>query len=162
MSEVSQNLNQFKQTPMVGQLDWTVNNNVVPCRILATSSGGALLVAGNAVKLVDSAGPVPIVDLVTGVTDTPWGVLVHNMKGDTFLAGQYVDVALQGSTIYLQTSAAIARGAKIQIDPTGPTVATLASPPNNASLGYSVDKPAAANAVTRFYIQPLDPNLAAY
>lgn len=162
MAEVKQNLNQFKQTPLVGQPDLTVNQNIVPARILATSTGGALLVAGNGFKLSDTAGPVPIVDLIADATEQIWGVAIHNMKRDTFVAGDYLDLALVGSTVWMQTSAAIARGAKVQLDPTGPTIATLTNKPNNCSIGYTIDKPTAANALCRVYLNPQDGNQSAY
>jgi hypothetical protein len=162
MSENVQNLNQFAQTAIVGQQDLTVNNNIIPARIYASSSGGALLVAGNAFKLVDQVGEMPIIDLVTGVTDTPYCVAIHQMKNDTFTAGQVIDVALSGSVVYMQASAAIARGVRVQIDPTGPTVATLTSLGTNASLGVCIDKPSAAGAMCRIQINPADPNQSAY
>ena len=162
MAENNQNLNQFAQTPLVGQPDWSVNQNIVPVKIYSSSSGGALLVAGNAFKLVDQTGDMPVVDLVTGVTDTPWGVAIHRMKGDTFTAGQIIELALAGSTIFMQASAATTRGGRVQIDPTGPTVANLASLGTNASLGVGIDKSAAANAMIRVYVNPADPNQSAY
>ena len=162
MAENSQNLNQFGQTAIIGQPDWSVNQNIVPVKIYASSSGGALLVAGNAFKLKDTTGDMPVVDLVTGVTDTAWGVAIHNMQGDTFVAGQVIELALAGSTIFLQASAATTRGNKLQLDPAGPTVANLASLGTNASIGTGIDKAAAANDVIRVYIGPADPNLSAY
>ena len=162
MAENNQNLNQFAQTPLVGQPDWTVNQNIVSAKIYASSSGGALLVAGNAVKLKDTTGDMPIVDLVTGVTDTAWGVLIHRMKGDTFTAGQIVEVALGGSTVWMQASAATTRGNRLELDPTGPTVANNASLGTDATIGVGIDKSAAANAMIRVYIDPKDPNLSAY
>lgn len=162
MTENVQNLNQFKQTPLVGQPDWTVNQNIVPVRLDPAYAGSLPLVAGQAFRLIDVAGPVPTVTPVADATVTPWGVMVHSMKRDTIVAGAYFDLALNGSTIWMQVSAAIARGAKVQIDPLGPTVSTLTALPTNASLGYTIDKPTAANAMTRVYLQPLDPNLSAY
>lgn len=162
MAENNQNLNQFNQTALVGQPDWTVNQNIVAARIYASSVGGAALVAGNAFKLVDQTGDMPVVDLVTGVTDTPYGVAIHRMKGDTFTAGQIIELALKGSTIFMQASAATTRGGRLQIDPTGPTVANLASLGTNASLGIGIDKAAAANAMIRVQISPRDPNQSAY
>ena len=166
MAQVVQNLNQFNQTALVGQPDWTANQNIVSVKIYASSSGGAGLVAGIPIKYVDTAGDMPVVDICSGVTDTPIGVLIHRMKGDLFAAGQIVEAALGGSTIFMQTSAAIARGARVQCDPTTsstyPTVATLTSLGTNASLGINIDKPAATGALTRIYIEPKDPNLSAY
>jgi len=162
MSELSQNLSQFKQSALVGQQDLTVNNNIVAVRIDPAYSGNLPLVAGQAFRLIDVAGGVPIVTPVADATITPYGVAIHTLKRDTFLAGDYIELALQGSVVYMQTSAAIARGAKVQVDPTGPTISTLTSLPTNASLGVCLDKPTATGQLARVSINPLDPNLSAY
>lgn len=160
MAQNIQNLNQRTQTPMIGQLDQHVNNNVVASRIYASSTA-TVLVAGQAVKLVDQVGEIPVVD-VAAVTDKIWGVICHTTKGDTFVKGDVVDVARRGSVMYMQASAAIARGAKVQLDPTGPTVATLTSLATNCSIGICWDKPAAANAMCRVEIDPESANVSAY
>ncbi len=166
MAENVQNLNQFAQTVLVGQPDWSVNQNIVPVQIYASSSGGASLVAGQGFKFVDQTGDMPVVDIVSGVTDKADGIAIHRMKGDTFVAGQIIELALAGSTIWMQASAAIARGASVQLNPTSggtfPTVATLASLGTNVSIGKSIDKPTGAGAMTRVYVNPQDANLSAY
>lgn len=161
MAELTQNLSQFKQSPLVGQLDWTVNNNVVPVRLDPAYAGGLPLVAGQVFVLANVVGEVPVVTPQADATVTPYGVMIHTMKRDTILAGAYFDLALQGSTIYLQSSAAIARGAKVQNDPAGPRVATLVAN-TNASLGLCIDKPSAADQPVRVYIQPEDIKVAGY
>jgi hypothetical protein len=162
MSELTQNASQFLQTALVGQQDWTVNNNIVAVRIDPAYAGGLPLVAGQAFKITDVAGGTPIVIPVADATNTPDGVAIHTMKRDTFIAGDYIELALVGSVVYMQTSAAIARGAKVQVDPTGPTISTLTSYPTNASLGKMLDKPTGTGQLARVYINPQDPNTAAY
>lgn len=162
MAEVTQAVSSFAQSPLVGEQDWTVNNNIVAVRFNPNSVSTSPAVAGQAFKLITGASGVPLVDIVTAVTDTPYGVAVHTLKRDTFLPGEYFDLAINGSVLYMQSSAAIARGVKVQIDPTGPTVATLTNLPTNASLGIALDVAAGANALIRVSIQPLDPNLSAY
>jgi hypothetical protein len=160
MAQNIQNLNQFRQTPMIGQLDMLVNNNVLACRIYS-GSVATVLTAGQAMKLVDQVGEIPVID-IAAVTDKVFGFIVHNMKGDTFVKGDVVDLALKDSVMYMQASAAIARGAKVQVDVTGPTVATLTSLATNCQVGISLDKPSAAGAMTRVLIDPQDANLSAY
>lgn len=162
MATLLQNLSQFNQTPMLGQLDWTVNQNVVPVRLDPAYAGGLPLVAGQVFILANVAGEVPVVTPQADATVTPYGVMPHNMKRDTIVAGDYFDLALAGSTIYLQTSAAIARGAKVLNDPAGPRIATLAGGSVNASLGTMIDKPGAADVLARVYINPEDPLVAGY
>lgn len=160
MATLSQNLNQFTQTPMVGQQDQTVNQNLKLVRIDPASTA-TVLKAGQAFKLVDVAGETPIVDVAL-VTEKAYGVAIHDVKRDTYLAGDYITVACVGSVLYLQTSAAVARGAKVQNDSTTATVATLASLATNCQIGVMLDKPAAADALARVEIDPQDPNLSAY
>jgi len=145
-----QNQNQFKPTQLLGQQDLTVNNNIITCRIYA-SSVATVLTAGQAMKLVDQAGGVPVVD-VAAITDLPFGVIVHNTRKDTYVAGDYVDVAAEGSYIYLETSAAIARDASVQNAVAGPLIATQTS--TNSTLGIAVDKATAANQLIRIKIAP--------
>ena len=146
------NQNQFAQTPVIGEQDLTVNQNIVEARIWASSVSAAPLVAGQAFALVDQPGSLPIVD-VAAITAKAWGVAIHNMKGDTFVKGQAIELALVGSTIYLETAGAIARGARVQLTPTGPTI-TTATLGTNASIGYAVDKATATGQLIRVYIQP--------
>ncbi len=162
MSELTQNLSQFKQSALVGQQDLTVNNTIISVRINPAYVGGLPLVAGQAFKLVDVAGQIPVVEPVADATETPYGVAIHTMKRDTYLAGDVIDLAASGSVVYMQTSAAIARNARVQVDPTGPTISTLTALPTNASLGLMLDKPTGANQLARVQITPLDKNTAAY
>ena len=96
------------------------------------------------------------------ITEKAYGVAIHNLKGDTFVAGQYIELACAGSVVYLPTTAAVARGAKVQLDPTGPSVATLANSPTNCQIGIMLGKPTAANQVARVQIDPQDGNESAY
>jgi hypothetical protein len=155
-----QNQNQFAQTPVLGQLDFTVNPNIKSAKI-DPASIATVLQAGQAMKLVDVAGTEVIVD-VAAVTDKAYGVIPYNPRKNLYAAGDTIDLACKGSVVYLETSAAIARGAKVQLDPTGPTVATLTSLATNCQIGQCLDKPTAANVLTRVEIDPQDANLSAY
>lgn len=161
MATLNQNLNQFRQTAMKGQQDLTVNNNIKVVRINPAYAGTDPLVAGQAFKLVNVAGEVPIVE-PAAVTEQAYGVAIHTMRKDTFLAGDYIELACKGSVVYLQTSAAVARGAKVQNAIATATVATLASLATNCQIGIMLDKPTAADQLARVEIDPQDPNLSAY
>lgn len=156
-----QNMNQFAQTPMVGSVDLTVFPNLVACRInpayvLSTSP----LVAGQWFKLVDVAGEMPMVE-PAAVTDTAYGVAIHDLKRDAYVVGDVITLACEGSVVFLESSAAIAAGAKVQNTPTGPNVQTLTSLATNAMVGVNLTKNAAAGIV-RVQVGPRDPNLSAY
>ena len=156
-----QNQNQFKPTPMLGSVDMTANPNIKSAR-LNPASVATVLTAGTPVKLVDVAGTEVIVDACADVTEKAYGVIIYDLRKSTFVKGDTVDIACRGSVVYLETSAAIARGAKVQCAPAGPTVATLASLGTNVMLGTCLDKPAAANVLARIEIDPQDANLSAY
>jgi hypothetical protein len=155
-----QNMNQFTQTPMVGSVDLTVFPNIKAVRINPAYVGGLPLVAGQVFKLVDVAGEIPVVE-PAAVTEKGYGVAVHTLKRDTFLAGDVIDVACQGSVVFLESSAAIAGAAKVQNTPSGPNVQTLASLATNCQIGVNITKSAAAGIV-RIELDFQDPNLSAY
>lgn len=156
-----QNQNQFAQTALLGQVTLAPSPAIIPVKIYI-GSVATKLQAGQAVKLVDQAGPEIQVDEVDNDSTLPFGVIIYNPRKNTYAAGDTVEIALAGSVVYMETSAAIARGAKVQLDPTGPTVSTLTDLPNNCQLGICLDKPTGSGQLARILIQPLDPNLSAY
>lgn len=155
---LTQNLNQFAQTPLLGEVDFTVNPNIKSVKI-DPSSVATVLQVGQWFKLVNVAGPEIIVD-VAAATDVPYGVAIYNPRKNLFAAGDTIELGCAGTVVYLEASAAIARGANVQNDPTGPTVATLAA--SNAKVGISLDKPAANHDLTRVEVAPADYNQATY
>ena len=146
-----QNQNQFAQTPLLGMLDMTVNPAIMSVKINPASTA-AVLQSGQGFKIVDIAGTEIIVDQITAATDVVFGVSIYNPRKNLYVAGDTIEIATRGSVIYLETSAAIARGANVQMDYTGPTVATRAS--TNYRIGKCLDKPAAANVLARILIDP--------
>lgn len=146
------NQNQFAQTPVLGQVDFTVSPNIKSVKI-NPSSVATVLQAGQAFKLVDVAGPEIIVD-VAAITDLAYGVAIYNPKKNLFTAGQTIELGCAGTVVYLEASAAIARGAGVSLDPTGPTVATV-NPATQATIGECLDKPTAAATLARIEIRPV-------
>ena len=146
-----QNQNQFAQTPVLGEVDLTKSYNVKSVKI-NPASVATVLQAGQVFKIVDIAGPEIIVDQCTALTDTPFGVAIYSPKKNVFVAGQTIEVACDGTVVYLESSAAAARGASVQLDSTGPTVATLVSP-TNGKVGFLLDKPTAAGQLVRVEIK---------
>ena len=112
MAKLTQNQNQFSQTPALGMLDRVKNPSVVPVRINPASE--AILTAGSAVKLIAGATPEILVDAVTGPTDGPvFGFIIFSTKKASYSAGENCEVAFDGSAIKLKAAAAIARGAEV-------------------------------------------------
>lgn len=160
MSTVTvQNQNAFAQSPVIGQLDLTVNPNLKPVMIDPASVAGAELRVGAWFKIVDKAGPQIMVD-IAGATDVPYGVLPYDSRTGVYNPGDQITLACRGSVVYLETSAAIGRGGAVQQDPTGPTVAPLAA--SNAKCGQCLDKPTGSGVLARIEVDPADYNTATY
>lgn len=158
---LTQNQNQFAQTPVLGQVDMLVNPSIISVKIDPDSVATKLQV-GQGFKLVDVAGPEIIVDQVDDEEDVVFGVAIYNPRKQLYAAGDTIEVAIGGSVVYLETSAAVARGAKVELDPSGPTVATLTDFPDDCQVGIALDKASASGQLIRVLIQPLDGNLSSY
>lgn len=145
---MSVNINQFAQTPTKGQADLSLNPNTLGCQV--TSDEATALVPGQAVKLVDSLGGVPKVTAVTADTDDIFGVVLYNVKNATFPALQALEVAAQDNVVYMEASAAIARGAKVMYVVTGQKVATATA--GKTVVGFAFDKATASGDLIRVYL----------
>lgn len=148
-----QNQNQFAQTPLLGQVDLGSGpNNIVSARIDPSSSAtAAQMQAGVPFKIVDVQANDIIVD-VAAITDMAFGVIVYNPRKNQYAVGDIVELACRGSVVYMETSAAIARGANVQAATATGLVATRAS--TNYRVGKMLDKPTAANQLARVLIDP--------
>lgn len=150
-----QNMNQFKQTQIVGTLDLSSNiNNAITCRFRYDDSSADTLLPGEGVKLVDlgvndSVGP-PIVDERALDADVIFGVKLYTPKKNTSEVGEIVQIARPGDIVNMNSGAAIARGAEVAL--------VLATPGNvitkttEAVLGIALDKVAGANEIVRVQI----------
>lgn len=148
-----QNQNQFAQTPLLGQVDLISGpNNIFSARIdPASTATQAQLQAGCAMRIVDIQGNEIIVDTcaITALAD---GVIIYNPRKNQYAAGDVLELAGEGSVVYMETSAAIARGARVQAASATSLIATRAS--TNYSIGKCLDKPTAANVLARVRISP--------
>lgn len=143
------NQNQFAQIPVQGQVDLLgFGSNVISGQISANES--ATLVAGQAVKMEDTAGGVPKFVALAADTDIPFGFITYNVKNTSYVANDRVEIALFGSIMYMTAGAAIARGANIEIDVSETTVITAAG--TNPTCGFAYDKAAALGDLIRVYI----------
>lgn len=148
-----QNQNQFAQTPLLGQVDLVSGpNNVFAARIDPSSTAtAAQLQAGVPFKIVDVQGNDIIVD-VAAITEQAIGVMIYNPRKNQYAAGDIIELAGRGSVVYLETSAAIARGANVQAATATGLIATRTS--TNFRVGKVLDKPTAANVLARVLIDP--------
>lgn len=147
-----QNPNQFKQSAEKGLMDLRFNPTVISCQI-DESVGATLLLPGQAVKVVDSAGGVPKVVPVTAPTDDVFGFLMYNIKDKAYKAGQAVEVVFSrgGSVMYMEAGAAIARNAKVMVQVAGEKVITAAGA-GNVVVGRALDKAAGNGDLVRVVI----------
>ena len=144
--------NQFGLTTEKGTLDQAINFNILPCKINSASVADFSNSNAVAVKLVDVAGDAIIVDKATAITDKIFGFIPYSTKTNSLVAGDYVRIVLTGSVMRMEASAAIARGADLEINLTGDKVATQAT---GTSIGTALDKVSADGDLVRVLIKTL-------
>lgn len=145
---MTQNINQFAQTPEKGDLDLKFPGGVLSGVVVSTQAG--TLVPGQPVELADVAGGVLQFKSLAGATSPAFGFVSRNFKNASYAAGDALEVAFQGSVQYMQAGAAIARGAAVEAVPTGQKVITAAGV--NPKIGFALDKAAADGDLVRVYI----------
>lgn len=137
--EGAQSPNQFVETPVIGMPDLKFNYDTVSAMIDASQVG--VLPAGQAVKLVDSAAPLPQVVACAANSDEVFGFISYDIKSQGYVAGDRCEIASGGNVIFLQATAAIARGAQVQLDLTYiGGVATKTGSSGANIVGYAYDK----------------------
>lgn len=142
--------NQFTQAAVKGMMDLRINPNIVSCQMDSSSAGG--IIAGQAVKIVDSAGGIPKVVECAADSDDVFGFVVYNIRKATFAALDAVEIAVnRGNVMYMEASAAIARGAKVMILVTGSKVLT-ATGATKMIVGRAYDKAVNAGDLIRVTI----------
>lgn len=147
---MTQNLNQFNQTPEKGQLDAAINWNLLGVRIDPASVADFTNSNGFAVKITDTDGKHITVDLATAASDDIFGFLPYEVKTNSPAAGDFVRVAFGDSVMLMEASAAIARGADLEILPAGNKVVTQST---GTSIGRALDKAAADGDLIRVLIK---------
>ncbi len=127
--------NQFSQTPEKGQLTGEQNLNILNARVITTASSA--ITSAEAVKLVDTASGVTVVEAVSAATDAVFGFRTYDIRDDDRLAGEMCKIAFDNTIIYLEAGAAIATGALVQYQPTGKKVITRTT---GTVCGIALDK----------------------
>jgi len=148
----SQNLNQFTQTPSLGAPDLAFNFNTKSVMINPNSVATALQV-GQAVKLIAGNTPTILVDQAAN-NEKPFGVIIAQLKKNTFVKGEVVEIAGSGNVIYLESAAAISRGADVENVPTavgGPQIQTKSA---GNKIGTAIDQASGAGQLIRVEISP--------
>ena len=113
-SQANPSPNQFAQGTLLGTVDQAFNYNTRAVQIDVSSAGG--LKPGQAVKIVNSQYGVPKVVECSADSDNVFGFINYNFKNVVFNAYDRCEVSCDGNVQYLTATAAIARGAKVQLD----------------------------------------------
>lgn len=143
------NQNQLTEQIIQGSVTQALDYSTLSCSV--SSSESTPLVAGQAVKIVDSVGGVPKVTAVTADADDVFGFVNYNAKDISFKAGAAVGISFfRGNVMWMTSSAAIARNAKVMVVVSGQKVATRAS--TGVCIGRALDKATAADQLIRVLI----------
>lgn len=140
-------LNRFSQQPVKGQVDLMINPTIFNVELDPSYTG--TLLPGQLVKLANVAGGVMKVTPSTAITDKHFGVICYNVKDPSFRAGAadanglaavpFFEVASTASVIYMEASAAIARGADVSYAGSG-TAGTGGSAGNVIKTAVTTEK----------------------
>lgn len=146
------NPNQFSQKSILGMLDLRFNPNTVAVQIDASETSA--LYAGQAVKMVDSAGGVPKVVKCAADSDEVLGFINYNIKNDAFLAGMAAEISMNQNVQFLRATGPIARGSKVVLDLTSVGgVAAATGSTGSKIVGWAYDKAVAAGDLFRVFVE---------
>lgn len=151
-SASSLNINSFAQSPTLGQVDLRFPYNSVSVLVDASQVGS--LYQGGAVKMVDSADGVPKVIGCSADADECLGFINYDQKTVAFVAGSPAEISMSGNVMYLYASAAIARGAQVQLSVVSPgSVAPVVASSGADIVGWAYDKATAAGQLIRVFLK---------
>lgn len=135
----AQNPNQFAQTVIAGMTDLKMSINTVAVQVSLTESG--TIYAGDPVKVVTSeGGGAPKVVKCTASSDEVFGFVNYNIKDKGYIAGDMLEVSLDGNCMWLYATAAIDRGAQVVIDIANNGIAPASGNSGKRLVGYAYDK----------------------
>lgn len=147
--------NQFNQTAVLGQLDLPYNYNTIAAEIDVTQSG--TIYAGQAVKVIASAGGIPKVVAIAANSDDVFGFINYDIKTVGFVAGSVCEISQAGNVMFLYASAAINRGTRVTVSIVSPgTVDPLVGSSGADIVGFAIGQASAAGNLIR--IKLLNPS----
>ena len=148
---MSQLMNQFNELPIQGQVDLAgFGSNVISGRV--DNAQATALVPGQPVKLASTAGGVPSFVALSANTDAAFGYVTYNLKDISYPANARLEVAIEGSVMYLTSGGAITRGGTIEnVYSTAGQV--IASGGVNPASGICLDGATGTGQLTRVYIK---------
>jgi hypothetical protein len=141
--------NQTNQTAEKGLLQAAINWNLISAKIDDNSVADFSNASGFAIKIVDTSGEALTVDLATAAADDIFGFIPTSTKSNSYVAGDLLRVAFEGSVMYMEASAAIAKGALVEILPAGNKVVTQSA---GTTIGRALNKAAADGDLVKVLI----------
>jgi len=145
---MTQQLNQFAMATQKGVVALIQDANRIT--VTVASDSVATLVPGDFVKLVTTTGKAIQVDKAAA-TDVAIGVVVANQKKQSFVANDSVSIAIDGTVITLEASAAINRGVGLEYVVSGAKVKTNAGV--NPVCGLALDNAAGNGSLFRALVR---------
>jgi hypothetical protein len=104
--------------------------------------------------MVDSAGGLPKVVPCSANSDEQKGFVNFDVKTVAFTAGSPAEISQDGNVMWLIATAAIARGAQVQLDISSPGCVAPVSASSGADIvGWAYDKATVAGQYIRVFIQ---------
>ena len=119
---------------------FTLGAMVAPASVNTLVPGDAVIlstVAGTGVLCVDKAA----------ATDTAFGVVVYEVKKNSYTAGEALSIALPGSVILMEAQTTITRGDSLEFVASGSLVKTNAG--SNPVLGQALDSSSGAGKLVK-------------
>lgn len=149
----TQNPNQFQQSPYLGMIDLRFPTNTVS--VLIDMSQQTPLYAGMPVKFVDSAGGVPKVIGIAADSDEVYGYINFDVKTVAFTAGMSAEISMGQNVMYLYSTEAIARGARVVPNNTVTRGGVAAATGSSAKriVGWAYDKATASGQLIRVFLK---------
>ena len=146
---MTQQLNQTRPTSEKGMLDLGLNWELIDCRIDPASVADFTNANAFAFKIVSAAGRSIIVDLATVATDKIFGFVPYEVRKNTYAAGDFIRLGRNSVIMKMEASAAIVRGATLEILPAGNKVVTKTT---GSVVGLALDNATADGDLLRVEI----------
>jgi len=129
-------------------LDLRFNTDTISAQVDVSQVGP--LLAGMAVKVVNSSDGVPKVVGCAANSDGVFGFINYDIKSQSFNPGDRVELSQAGNVIYLVGTGAIARGAQVTLDLSyqGGVAQKVTSSGNNI-VGFAFDQCAGVGQLLR-------------
>lgn len=145
------NQNQFAMSTLKGTMDSAGSSAPLTCEFYSATSTDTVS-AGEFVVIASTAA-VNVTKVAKGsaVTDAFFGVVLTNPLADSFGVTKKLEVALSGTIVMVEASAAITAGAQLQYDPATAKVATKST---GTKVGIALENAVGSGSLIRALIQP--------